>query len=347
MENHISKKLLSPASLAVLLALVAIFTLMFPATVAVAFTSPTGAAPGGNIAAPVNVGTVNQVKNSNLGVNGLAVFGNSSASGNIFFSNGATRYLNFGVDLTDATTLINTSAANGYGIRDNAGIIEFKNSGGSYGSIQSIVNALIGGGASWTTSGNNIYNSNTGNVGIGTTNPIGTLSVENGAGTATICLNGVCSTSMGGGRQVMEVRYVTADNIDGPAMTTAYVTMPLTTVSNSTITGASLASNIITLPAGTYNIRATFRCIGISSTGSAKIRMWNNSTSALITTNTGRANMNGSYFLVPFDTIITLASPSGIRFDGRTDSSSLSCTFTDNFIDGYSETHTTVIIDKL
>jgi hypothetical protein len=38
-------------------------------------------------------------------------------------------------------------------------------------------------GGGWTASGNNIYNSNTGNVGIGTTSPNASLSVARGAGT--------------------------------------------------------------------------------------------------------------------------------------------------------------------
>lgn len=36
-----------------------------------------------------------------------------------------------------------------------------------------------------------------GNVGVGSTNPQGTLDVENGSNTATICLNGSCSSSLG------------------------------------------------------------------------------------------------------------------------------------------------------
>jgi hypothetical protein len=35
-----------------------------------------------------------------------------------------------------------------------------------------------------------------GNVGIGVTNPIGTLDIENGANTATLCLNGTCTQSL-------------------------------------------------------------------------------------------------------------------------------------------------------
>ena len=81
--------------------------------------------PNGNVAAPINVGSIAQVKNGGLGVNTLAVFGNSLFGG----STGSNAYLNFGA----------TAGSNGYGIRDNAGVLEFKNSGGSWASIQSTV----------------------------------------------------------------------------------------------------------------------------------------------------------------------------------------------------------------
>lgn len=42
-----------------------------------AWTGPTATAPGGNIAAPINVGTTDQIKNAGLSVNALTVFGSS------------------------------------------------------------------------------------------------------------------------------------------------------------------------------------------------------------------------------------------------------------------------------
>jgi hypothetical protein len=42
-----------------------------------AWTGPTATAPGGNVAAPVNVGTTDQVKDAGLSVNALTVFGSS------------------------------------------------------------------------------------------------------------------------------------------------------------------------------------------------------------------------------------------------------------------------------
>jgi Chaperone of endosialidase len=131
-----------------------------------AWTGPTASPPNGNVAAPVNVGTPDQVKDGGLGVNALTVFGNSLLGG----STGSNAYLNFGA----------TGGTNGYGIRDNAGLLEFKNSGGNWASIQNIVWTLVGTSTSpWATSGNNIYNTNIGNVGIGTANPVARVQIGN------------------------------------------------------------------------------------------------------------------------------------------------------------------------
>jgi hypothetical protein len=134
-------------------------------TLVTAWTGPSASPPNGNVAAPVNVGTTDQVKNGGLGVNSLAVFGNSLLGG----STGSNAYLNFGP----------TSGTNGYGIRDNAGLLEFKNFGGSWSSIQATVFNLVGGTGSWATSGtNDIHNTNTGNVGIKTSSPTAPLTVR-------------------------------------------------------------------------------------------------------------------------------------------------------------------------
>lgn len=78
------------------------------------------------------------MKNGNVGVNGLGVYGNTLLDWAVN-GGGTITYLNFsnsGSPLTQSS---------GYGIRDNNGTIEFKNSGGSWASVQSIVNNLCGG----------------------------------------------------------------------------------------------------------------------------------------------------------------------------------------------------------
>ena len=129
-----------------------------------AWSEPSDTPPNANVAAPINVGSTPQVKNGGLGVNTLSVFGNSLFGG----STGSNAYLNFG----------DTSGNNGYGIRDNAGLLEFKNSGGSWESLQSTIFNLVGGAGSWGASGNDIYSTNSGNVGIGDTSPNTKLSVQ-------------------------------------------------------------------------------------------------------------------------------------------------------------------------
>ena len=96
--------------------------------IAYAWSEPTAAPPGNNVAAPINVGSTDQVKNGGLGVNSLAVFGNSLFGD----APGSNAYMNFGA----------TSGSSGYGIRDNAGILEFKNDGGTWGSLQTIICAF-------------------------------------------------------------------------------------------------------------------------------------------------------------------------------------------------------------
>ena len=130
-------------------------------TLVAAWTDPTEAPPNGNVAAPINVGSTAQVKNGGLGVNTLTVFGNSLFGG----STGSNAYLNFG----------GTGGSSGYGIRDNGGLLEFKNSGGSWASLQSTIFSLVG---TWVASGNNIYNTNSDNVGIGTIGPQAKLDVS-------------------------------------------------------------------------------------------------------------------------------------------------------------------------
>jgi hypothetical protein len=63
---------------------------------------------------PLNTGSSNQVKNGGLSVNALSIYGDTLLNG------GNPTYLNFG----------STVGATGYGIRDNAGTIEYRNSVG-------------------------------------------------------------------------------------------------------------------------------------------------------------------------------------------------------------------------
>jgi hypothetical protein len=64
---------------------VIVLALVLSAGIALAqtWTGPTSTPPQGNVAAPINVGTVSQVKSGALGTGPLAVFGNSALYGNV------------------------------------------------------------------------------------------------------------------------------------------------------------------------------------------------------------------------------------------------------------------------
>jgi len=106
------------------------FGTIFSAIIVSAWTGPTDTAPNSNVSAPLNVGSTSQTKNGVLGVNGLAVFGDT-------ILDGPNSYLNFGA----------TAGTNGYGIRDNAGTLEFKNTGGSWNNLTTFIVNVLGIGA--------------------------------------------------------------------------------------------------------------------------------------------------------------------------------------------------------
>jgi hypothetical protein len=61
--------------------------------IAYAWSEPTAAPPNGNVAAPINVGSTDQVKNGGLGLNSLAVFGTLTSTNRCFFTGEADHTL--------------------------------------------------------------------------------------------------------------------------------------------------------------------------------------------------------------------------------------------------------------
>ena len=96
-----------------------------------------------------------------------------SVSGDLFLD-GSNRYLNFG----------SATGTSGYGIYDNSGILQFKNSGGTWTNIptSTLPSATDGqtmyyAGSTWTATSALYISSSTGRIGIGTTTPDQALTV--------------------------------------------------------------------------------------------------------------------------------------------------------------------------
>ncbi|OGG45442.1 hypothetical protein A2673_00370 [Candidatus Kaiserbacteria bacterium RIFCSPHIGHO2_01_FULL_50_13] len=63
--------------------LFALLVVLFAASLISAWTGPTQSPPDGNVPAPINVGSVDQVKNAGLSLDALAVFGSQYISGKL------------------------------------------------------------------------------------------------------------------------------------------------------------------------------------------------------------------------------------------------------------------------
>ncbi|MFA6376443.1 MAG: hypothetical protein WCX69_03540 [Candidatus Paceibacterota bacterium] len=111
-----------------------------------AWNEPGLPAPAGNVAAPINIGGATQTKSGNLNISG-----------------------NVGIGTTSPSQKLDVA---GY-IKGQTGLCMNNDCRDSWSSVS----------GSWTISGNNIYNSNIGNVGIGTTSPSRKLDV---AGTVAV-----------------------------------------------------------------------------------------------------------------------------------------------------------------
>ena len=118
---------MNPAANALLFIGGVAFGTMCSSLIVSAWTGPSSTAPNGNVSAPLNVGSTAQVKNGSLGVNSLAIYGDAILAG-------TNLYLNFGT----------TAGSAGYGIRDNAGTLEFKNTGGSWNNFTNSVLNILG-----------------------------------------------------------------------------------------------------------------------------------------------------------------------------------------------------------
>ncbi len=155
-----------------------------------AWTSAPANPPSGNVTAPITVGSASQVKNGSLGVNALAVYGDTSlsnltvTSGRVYF--GDNQYLHGD----------NSSALSWYGAHDTVTQLLMRDAQGTvygrlYGSGDGTTFGLMDGDANWSYvavkdnyTDLRINNSvimrlkSNGQVGIGDTTPNGSLKLD-------------------------------------------------------------------------------------------------------------------------------------------------------------------------
>jgi hypothetical protein len=174
--------------------------LAFNAAFAFAWIGPTASAPNANVAAPVNVGTAAQIKSGDLTTNSHTVYGDLRLNYGWNPSPSTITYLNFSNAQNPTTP---TWGLNGYGIRDNNGTLEFKNSGGSWASLQSIIAGFSG---YWTAGTGGAIYYNGGNVGIGTTAPVAKAEIVQNDATSVLLLRNNSTSAPTGGMTVLQMR---------------------------------------------------------------------------------------------------------------------------------------------
>ncbi len=96
--------------------------ILFSGITALAWTTPPASPPNSNVSAPLNVGSVVQTKTGPLLITNNLQLGAAGGS-----------YLNFGATAGNA----------GYGVADFSGILKFKNSGGVWNDLSTIINNYL------------------------------------------------------------------------------------------------------------------------------------------------------------------------------------------------------------
>jgi len=181
-----------------------------------AWTGPTASAPDGNVAAPVNVGTTDQVKKGGLSVNAFAAFGNAYVSGNlgIGVTNPAQKLVvtgnswltgnlivqsgNVGIGVTNPAAYAKL-AVNGRGALDYAIFSDFTSATLRIGAISGDVRLR-------TDGTQDLLLMPGGRVGVGTLAPVSKLDVN---GEIKVAMSGVACSAANEG----SIRYETTSNV--------------------------------------------------------------------------------------------------------------------------------------
>jgi len=154
------------------LPVIVLFSVLMIAFIIYAWTEPSQAPPQENVPAPINVGTSTQYKAGALGIGGvLRGYSNAYFDGNVGIG---TTNPSYKLDIVGALRLQPTSQPPGAN-----GVIYYDSATNKFRCYQNgtWVDCFGSGGGFWASSGNNIYNTNSGNVGIGTSNPAYKLDV--------------------------------------------------------------------------------------------------------------------------------------------------------------------------
>lgn len=131
----------------------------------------------------------------------------------------------------------------------------------------------------------------------------------------TVALTPFTGDKLGAARDArfMHVRDQRALGVSSTNSTTTWSVRELNTVVHNGIAGASLSSNAVTLPAGTYRVSARGP---IRRTGYAKLRLWNATDGSLIIEGPTEYTINSSdyaYHIVLVEGVVTLADTKAIE----------------------------------
>lgn len=184
----------------------AVFAAVFTAGAVIAWTGPTASAPSGNVSTPLNVTATSQVKTGGLwaasigsdsgyciGASCISVWPTPQLT-----TSGTSAYYNtgnVGVGTTTPGTILSVHGVANFSSATTTlyaiGGIDIKD--GCF-AINGVCIAMD----PWTKSGNNIYNNNTGNVGIGTASPVAKLDINGYMRLAPQSSPGICDASRKG-----------------------------------------------------------------------------------------------------------------------------------------------------